>query len=254
MTWRAIGQRAIGTAHVQSGKVCEDALAFQRVTSPDGDVLIACASDGAGSALFAAEASQLVTEKTVKVLCNYAKDAYVVRDVDIIMLAEELYDELNRRAALVNCALNEFSCTFLGCYIQNHQAIFFQIGDGAIVREDGHGSFTPVWWPHNGEYSNTTTFLVDDPSFPNLRITTLDQDIREVAIFTDGLQNLILNTEAVSVHQPFFGALFPWLRKSKTDEEIQILQQKLGEYLSGSLINSRTDDDKTLFLATRNFE
>jgi hypothetical protein len=254
MTWRAIGQSTIGTAHLHGGKNCEDALVFRRVKGPDGDVLIACASDGAGSAQYAEQASQLVTEKTVSALIDYAMNGYLLRDVDIIALAEELYEELTGKANLASCPINEFSCTYLGCFIQDHKALFFQIGDGAIVRDDGGGAFTPVWWPQNGEYSNTTAFLVDDPNFPNLKIITLDEEIREVAIFTDGLQNLILNTESVSVHQPFFANLFQWLRKARTGQEVQILQQKLVEYLSGSIINSRTDDDKTLFLATRYLE
>lgn len=251
MNWRAIGQQVIGTAHIHGGKGCEDAVVYRIVATPEGEVLICCASDGAGSARYAAQASQYVTQRTVEILSGYAQQVTPVRDVEVLMIAEELYDELKKKSQLLECDVNEFSCTFLGCYLQQQRAVFFQIGDGAIVREDGDGMFTPVWWPHNGEYSNMTAFLVDDNAFPHLRITILDETIREVAIFTDGLQNLVLNTEATSVHQPFFEDLFQWLRKAKTDRDVQILQQKLGGYLAGETINRRTDDDKTLFLATR---
>lgn len=251
MNWRAIGQQVVGTAHIHGGKGCEDAVAYNIVPTVEGEVLICCTSDGAGSAHYAAQASQYVTQRTVEILSGYAQNTILVRDVEVLMIVEELYEELKNKSQVLGCDINEFSCTFLGCYLQQQRAVFFQIGDGAIVREGGDRMFTPVWWPHNGEYSNTTAFLVDDNTFPYLKITVLEESIREVAIFTDGLQNLVLNTEATSVHQPFFEDLFQWLRKAKTDRDVQILEQKLGGYLAGETINRRTDDDKTLFLATR---
>jgi len=79
----------------------------------------------------------------------------------------------------------------------------------------------------------------------------LQETIKEIAIFTDGLQLLTLNNESLSVHQPFFQDLFKWLRMATQEEHLQVLGRKLGEYLNSEPINNRTDDDKTLFLATR---
>ena len=139
----------------------------------------------------------------------------------------------------------------LGCFITNKNAVFFQIGDGAIVRNDGTGHYVTIWWPQNGEYLNSTSFLIDDKNFGNLQVTILDEKIDEVALITDGLQQLTLNTETEQVHQPFFKSLFSLLRTADDEKKISILNQKLIEYLRSDQINNRTDDDKTLFLATR---
>jgi hypothetical protein len=252
MRWKAIGKTIRGTSHVQSNKSCEDALAYVMVTSPlNQEVLVCCVADGAGSAKYAAEASSLVTNKAVDYLSKQIMTGNELSEADIISIAEQLYDELNKMAAQRNEPLNEFSCTFLGCVLFDAKSLFFQIGDGAIIRDDGNNNFVAFWWPQNGEYSNTTSFLIDDDNFSQLKIAVVEDSIQEVALFTDGLQLLTLNNESLSVHQPFFSGMFKWLRMATKEEDITILNRKLGEYLDSDTINSRTDDDKTLFMATR---
>ena len=251
MSWHAIGESIIGTAHIQGAKGCEDAIAYERISGEAGETLICCVSDGAGSARFAGEASRYVTTQGIASMVKWVGYDQPVTEFDILVMAEGIYDGLVEKAAAEQCELNEFSCTFLGVFLNAERSVFFQIGDGAIVRNDGDGLFTPVWWPHNGEYSNTTSFLVDDASFSNLKKLIIDEPICEVALFTDGLQHLVLNNETSSVHQPFFEDLFKWLRRTSNEQEVQILKKKLAAYLAGEAINTRTNDDKTLFLATR---
>jgi hypothetical protein len=249
--WKAIGQSVIGTSHLSTNKPCEDAMAYKIVSTSDNeDALICCVSDGAGSAAYAAETSSIATQKAVAL---FEECLLAGKDIDnsgVIAVAEDIYDELANLAEARDVELNEFSCTFLGCILLSEKAVFFQIGDGAVIRDDGNNGYAAIWWPQNGEYSNTTVFLIDDVNFPNLKITTVNERINEVAIITDGLQHLTLNNETSSVHGPFFSDLFKWLRMATKPEEIDILNNKLKEFLSGQMINSRTDDDKTLFLAT----
>ena len=54
-----------------------------------------------------------------------------------------------------------------------------------MVRNDGSGFYIPIWWPFNGEYQNTTSFIIDDRSFSHLNILALDEQVNEVALFTD---------------------------------------------------------------------
>lgn len=252
MKWKAIGQSVIGTSHMQSGKACEDAVNYTIVQRPQQqDVLVCCASDGAGSAKYAQQASAFITGEITAKLTEMAVAGEEVDETALLTLFEGVYDAFVQMAANANEPLNEFSCTVLGAMVYPEKAVFFQTGDGAIIRDDGSGSYVPVWWPHNGEYSNTTSFFIDDASFSNLKILVLHQPVTEVGIFTDGLQLLALNNEAMNVHQPFFTGMFKWLRKTVAEEDIAILNKKLREYLAGELINSRTDDDKTLFIATK---
>jgi len=252
MTWKAIGQSVTGTSHIATSKACEDAVHYRILTGDDGaETLICCVADGAGSALQAQWASAFATDKVVELAAQHIAGKEPLTEALIYTIAEDIYASLQQQAEADGMELNEYSCTLLGCIITPFDAAFFQVGDGAIVRNDGDGFYTTMWWPHNGEYHNSTSFLVDDPSFSNLNITILNEQVDEVAIFTDGLQMLTLRMDDHSVHQPFFNNLFGFLRKASTPEQLTDLDNKLAAYLDSDVINNRTDDDKTLFLATR---
>lgn len=252
MIWKVIAQSVIGSSHVAGGKACEDAVHYCQVTLPDGDeALVGFVSDGAGSATYAAEASAIAVKQGAEILSNWITTEKEIDDTALVELAEQIYDQLNGLAKEKEVPLNEFSCTLLGFVLLPQKACFMQIGDGAIARNDGNGYFTHLWWPHNGEYQNTTTFLIDDPNLRNLNTKIIQESITEVALFTDGLQMLALNNETETVHQPFLNDLFKVLRMTESKEHVEILNNRLASYLASDTINSRTDDDKTLLLATR---
>jgi serine/threonine protein phosphatase PrpC len=251
MIWKVIGQSVIGSSHVQTGKPCQDAVRYKLISWGDDEALLGFISDGAGSARYADIAADLAVENGLSVTEEWLRNGNELDEPRLLQLGEAIYDELTAVAAAYESPVNEFSCTLLGFIILPHRACFLQIGDGAIIRNDGKGHFTTIWWPHNGEYQNTTAFLIDDQNLPNLKTRIIEEEITEIAVFTDGLQMLALNNETITVHQPFFNDLFKWLRKADDARNISILNNKLREYLSGSVINSRTDDDKTLLLATK---
>ncbi len=252
MTWKTIGQSVAGTSHLQTGKTCEDAVRYTIALQPDGgEALVCCASDGAGSAKFAADASAFLTGQMIGLLCAAINAGDEVDEAALLGMFEQVYDAFVEKASQAGEPLNEFSCTLLGCVLYEGKAAFFQIGDGAIIRDDANGGYVTVWWPQNGEYSNTTHFFIDDAAFANVKMQFINQPVAEVGIFTDGLQMLALNYDSMTVHQPFFTSMFKWLRKAKTQDDTNILDVKLANFLVGDLINGRTDDDKTLLLATR---
>jgi hypothetical protein len=252
MMWKAIGNSVAGTSHTASGKPCEDSVCYEVFDDGNGDeVLICCMSDGAGSAQYAAQASALATQlmkEALKMLVNTENE---ITESDIYAIVESVYDALLQEAEAHTVKHNEFSCTLLGCCITKTRTAFFHIGDGAIVRNDGNNFYVPVSWPHNGEYQNTTFFIVDDRALGNLKVMILDEVVTEIALFTDGLQNLVLTMDTQTAHQPFFTGMFQHMRSASEPEQVDILQQKLSEYLDSKQINDRTDDDKTLFLASR---
>ena len=247
MMWKAIGKSVIGTSHIAAGKKCEDVLQYQiTYDSYSEELLICCASDGAGSAKYGAEAAKYCVER---IMANWT--AIGTSEWMLFQVMENIYDKLEELSREYDADLNEFSCTLMGCLIGVNYAMFFQIGDGAIIRDDGNGGYNYIWWPENGEYQNTTSFVIDDRNFGKLKFMVLKERINEVAMFTDGLQMLSLNSDTKQVHQPFFNGLFPHLRMADDDHKITILNRKLEEYLGSTPVNNRTDDDKTLFLATR---
>ena len=251
-TWKAIGKSVIGLSHQLTKTGCDDALAHAIVTDNAGEEILICfASDGAGSASQAAAGAQLAVTTAVTFITDFLQQGKSTAEKDLYLLAEQVYDTLALAATRQNEPLEEYSCTLLGCILAADYTCFVQVGDGAIVKNDGSDYYTHIWWPHNGEYQNTTAFITDNNNFRYLKVLVLQEQVTEVALFTDGLQMLTLNYDAGSVHQPFFNDMFKWLRMASLPEHITILNQKLEAYLGSPVINKQTDDDKTLFLATR---
>jgi len=252
MSWNMIGAAVAGTSHIASGRPCEDALGFRLVTAGNGDeALLIVASDGAGSARHAAEASRT----TVSIALGGFEELVVsvggLTEASVYTAAGAVYEALSAAAAESGEALNEYSATFLGAVILPNKALFFQLGDGAIIRNDGTDFYTAVWHRDMDHYLNTTRFLIDDPSFPALKSMLLEEPVDELAILTDGLELLAISFDTNIVHQPFFTSLYGALRIADDGLKRETLSRRLAEYLQSDAINSRTDDDKTLFLATR---
>ena len=71
----------------------------------------------------------------------------------------------------------------------------------------------------------------------------------EIALFTDGLQTLVLSFSEKRAHAGFFRPLFDALRQS--GDEVPGFSAHLETFLSRDDIRRRSDDDKTLVLAVR---
>ncbi|MBE2290389.1 MAG: protein phosphatase 2C domain-containing protein [Chitinophagaceae bacterium] len=250
MRWNCIGRSVVGTSHMSSGRACDDVVHYKTIaTIQPNDTLIVCVCDGAGSAEYGAVAAETVANRMVALLSEQITGGTPLTEGLIHSAAVTVYHELVTIAHESETDITEYACTLLGAVLLPDFAAFFQIGDGAIVRQDTGGDYLPVWWPDNGEYLNTTNFLIDDPELTNLRIAISDSRQTQIAIFTDGLQMLALNNELRTGHTPFFAGLFPSVLAADTPDKEAVLNHKLAEYLQSEIINERTDDDKTLFLA-----
>jgi hypothetical protein len=150
-------------------------------------------------------------------------------------------------ACLRNLDVREFACTLLTAIVAPRHAAFAQVGDGAIVvwREN---AYQTVFWPQTGEYANTTYFLTNPDYEDRLEFRILEEEVEELALFTDGLQMLALHYQSRTVHGPFFAPMFQALHRAANAEE---LDGPLVRFLTSRAVNDRTDDDKTLILATR---
>jgi hypothetical protein len=71
-------------------------------------------------------------------------------------------------------------------------------------------------------------------------------------MFSDGLQRLALVYESQTAYTPFFEPMFSVLRKADL-AACDTLSDQLARFLSSPKVNERTDDDKTLVLATRRY-
>ena len=105
-----------------------------------------------------------------------------------------------------------------------------------------------VFWPQSGEYANTTNFLTDDDFQRNLLCQVVNGRVHEVAMFSDGLERMILNFAERTVHNPFLSPLYEKLRE--VADSIQLIDPPK-TFLGSEQVNERTDDDKSLVLAAR---
>ena len=142
----------------------------------------------------------------------------------------------------------QLACTLLVALAGDDWAAFAQIGDGVIVFNVDAG-YELAFWPDNGEYANTTRFLTDDDYRKHLRIEVVTRQVSELAVMTDGLQMLALDFKGARVHDRFFEPLFRTVRNNPNEEA---LRNSLLDFMDSKRVNERTDDDKTLLLATRN--
>jgi len=252
--WRHVAASVIGTSHQRTGGVCQDSNACIVLPgSPDGDVLLAVVADGAGSAKQAetgsAIACQSITESATLYLARRQLARITRKTVENWI--RTFQHEISRTASAMSLKPRDYACTLLAALIAPNHAVFFQIGDGSIVVSDAEEqSYGHVFWPERGEYENATFFATDRGFAANLRFESVRRNVVELAMFSDGLQRLALDFQKTMPHEPFFRGIFPPVRKASPEDAGQ-LAQGLSTFLGSARVNQRTDDDKTLILATR---
>jgi len=251
VNWAVIGASVVGSSHSQSSDPCQDNCFYHVTVDATGaSYLVALAADGAGSAKFGEVGSEIACETGGQTLLAAIEESG--EGAFSPSLASSVLDAVRAKiesAALEReAATRDLACTLLGAIVGPTRATYFQIGDGAIVaRHDG--ALSPVFWPESGEYANMTYFVTDANAAEHLRCETHDTT-DEVALFTDGLQRLALVFATQTAHEPFFQPMFKVLRAS-SDDQTDELCTALRRFLGSDAINERTDDDKTLILATR---
>jgi hypothetical protein len=70
----------------------------------------------------------------------------------------------------------------------------------------------------------------------------------DVALLTDGMERLALRFDSLTPHPPFFRPLFEALRATTN---VDALTEDLRQFLQSDSVQNKTDDDKTLVLASR---
>lgn len=253
-SWRHVSASVIGTSHERAGGVCQDSNACSVLPNlPDGDVLIAVVADGAGSASRAEQGAAMACRSITTSVVRFLGERQLaeIGRQEVENWIELFRGEVSEVAAEANLGARDFACTLLSAIVGACRAVFFQVGDGSIVVSDSEEqTYGHVFWPDRGEYENTTFFATDDEFSRNLQFENVGRKVLEVAMFSDGLQRLALDFSKAMPHEAFFRGLFPSVRTAQPDG-IEQLSRSLHEFLASARVNERTDDDKTLVLATR---
>jgi hypothetical protein len=253
--WRYVAASVIGTSHEKSGGACQDANDCQIYALPAGEsVLAAVVADGAGSALNGGAGAATTCRALLGLIEEHLHSGATVEQVSKdtatswIVAIQNLLDQ---EAQAASRERRDFACTILALLASESHAACLQIGDGVIVLADSEElAYGHVFWPDRGEYANTTHFVTEDDAVEHLQFAPIHRRIVEAALLTDGLQTIALNYQQQSAHEPFFKGLFAPLR---TAEEgcARELSESLAAFLASDRVNEKTDDDKTLVLASR---
>jgi Protein phosphatase 2C len=249
--WKILHASAVGTSHQLTGQGCQDYCGGRLVPLAGDTVLVAACADGAGTAEHSDIGARLAVDTFLSLAERHLVDATggeTPLDSSIVeawakTARATIFDEAEARGFKPR----QLACTFLAAIAGPTRVVFLQIGDGVIVCDSEEG-YQYAFWPDSGEYANTTRFLTDADYERHLRSDILEKPVAEIALLTDGLQMLALDFAARRVHGGFFRPMFETLGATN---DVGPLRASLAGFLDSKRVNDRTDDDKTLFLATR---
>ncbi len=187
-------------------------------------------------------------------IANYletgAEIAGLEREVALNWLAQ-IQSKLSGIAAEAETSVKEFACTLLIAIVGTESAAFIQVGDGAmVVREEGDDGWSYVFWPQHGEYINSTNFVTSPDAAAAMEFACVNRKVVSISSFSDGIESLVLNYATKTVHDPFFNAMIGPVREVATEGLDHGLSESLARYLGSDRICERTDDDKSLVIAT----
>lgn len=250
-SWRWAEARAIGSSHVAAGQPCQDAVCVRSVDGPNGSVLLAAVSDGAGSARYGREGARAVVrgvlleaERHFRLSGEPPEEAAVRGWLEVVR--GELADLAERRAATPR----DFAATLVAAFATSDATLFAHVGDGAAVIDAADGSWEVGSWPAGGEYAGTTYFVTDKAG-PRLTVSRVARPVTALALFSDGIEHLILEARARRAYSPWFDRMFDVMRGGGEPGRDRALCRQLRTYLRSQAVDSRTHDDKSLILAVR---
>lgn len=249
--WSWVAASKVGTSHLRVNRGCDDSGACIFVKGSNESALLAVCSDGAGSAQRSAIGSRIVAKAFCRNARQFLSCGGRVADLTEEVVSTWLDDIRDRIASVANqegLTPRDYAATLVGCVASGTEAKILHVGDGAVVyRPYGSELWLVGSWPEHGEYASTTYFVTDSPE-PKFRLTSISEKISEIALFTDGIEHLVLDFATNSAFGPFFDQIFSGFRSGRPGKD-RGLSGHLGRYLDSQLVCDRTDDDKTLLLA-----
>lgn len=250
--WRVFFASAAGQRNLEQGEAGQDACHCL----VEGDVLVAVVCDGAGSVLDGRSGSQFICRALAERLTNALLGDPLLTDLrsaGVLRLEAAIRDaietvraQLAEIAAARALALQEFSCTLVGCAVSRDGGCLFHIGDGFAILQDPAGD-SVISGPENGEYADETYFVTDENWTQHLRITPLAAPGHGslVGLMTDGTAPFAVNRARSGFFRPFIDPIAAFLAKATASNGNEALRNLLESPRACEI----SQDDKTLLLA-----
>jgi serine/threonine protein phosphatase PrpC len=254
-SWRMAHASAIGLAHINQNTECQDRFACRSVkTAAEGEVLIAVVADGAGSTTD----GQIGAEVACEIFAGEVADFLSAKDARVKSLNEEFgrrwisyfQQKIGETARENKKELRDYASTLVGAVIGERSAAFYQIGDGGIVfsASGAPASYRFAIAPVEAEYVNVTDFVTDETAAERLRFEMVEETVEDLILFSDGIYAVAVDYQTGQPHEPF---LMPMIAPLRNGAALNGLSEKLENFLASPKINEKTDDDKTIILASR---
>jgi len=251
--WLYAGASVPGVVHEHTGKSCEDAWAVETRPFEAPEVVSVAISDGAGGARFGHLGALLSVKWATRMLVEEFNEfleagAFEAR----LRFIARLRRILLRRARKAGEDLEEFACTLIALGVnRGGQWIVFHVGDGAVVTQVGD-ELAILSAPKKGEFANQTFFVTDDDCVRHVQLFRYQPGTtwalpQAFALFTDGIENLLINVKNGKV-APVFAKLFDWVRTLPYDVVEKAIYENLRDVLRP---RSSTGDDCTLVVVVR---
>ena len=254
-SWTTTSASVRGLLHEKLGMPCQDAHLCRVISSSDGrEVLFALASDGASSAARSEHGAALAVASFFEEFAEEAGMAPTLAAITREAVERWVYRlqaEIADLAREADIGVREYSCTFLGAIAGPERTVCVQVGDGAIVgARDAGGPYRCLTWPQHGRSSVSTFFVTGDDVLDRLVVDFIDQPMTAIAVFTDGIEDLVLDKDRRAARcRP----LQPLFRHLSTEGPVadNFRRSFLAEFLSSTMATDISGDDKTLVLAQR---
>ncbi len=253
--WRFAHASAIGLAHINQNTDCQDRFACRTIsTEVDGEVLIAIVADGAGSAEKGFRGAEMACELFTDEVADFlnSKNASVKSlNADFGKRWIEYFQQKVAEIAQIDGKnLRDYATTLVGAVIGESCAIFYQVGDGGLVfsASGAAQSYRFGVAPAESLYVNMTDFLTDETALTSLRFEMIKDSVEDVILFSDGIFPVAVDYQTNQPHEPF---LMPMIAPLRTGNNLDGLNEKLESFLGSPKLNEKTDDDKTIILASR---
>ena len=267
--WSWIAASSTGTSHLKHSLPLQDAQACAVVPvksdsqTCDAEWFVAVTCDGAGSASHGRRGA-IITCRTIRQaarrhlatasepntssLQEPQLTASALPSAETVRTwADEARQRIRAAAERRGLSARDFACTLVMALSNGQETLVAHIGDGGIVaRLADSGTWQALSWPDHGEYASTTRFVTDEPPAP-LRTHITRQPIDALALFSDGIERMVLDMATQTPFARFFSTMAAPLPKEPG--KAHTLSGQLKAYLDSEAVNSRTDDDKTLVMA-----
>jgi hypothetical protein len=240
--WLSASRSTTGTSHKSSGLPCQDACG----TAQKGNKTILAIADGAGSAKNAELGASIAVREILDAISQCTKPCKEITEDDCSIWLAKIIEAIQREADKSNSEIGDYATTLLFAIFEEDGALFWQLGDGGWVYDNGD-KIEAATWPQNGEYIDQTYFITSPKAEDMWKFVYCD-NVKAAIGFTDGIEFLCLDFSLKEPVYQFTGKILSYLKLSNSEKEVGEQIQML---LDSPSVEERTDDDKTLAAAWR---